>query len=91
MSAPQGAKSLYDTLLITDPYLKGAREFRDRCFGLAGYILTVPQNEDEERLLDKTMLEYVMKKVANNTSHFEDKDKGKKWVDIHVGGETKKQ
>ena len=31
--------------LITDPYLKDSRECKDRCFRLAGYKLSVPQNE----------------------------------------------
>ena len=69
--------------VISDPYENNALECKDRCLRLSGTILTVPQNEVEEKLMDETLWDYVAKKVSNNITLLQ-----KIRADIHVGGKT---
>ena len=72
--------------LISDPYAKDNYESTDKCFRLAGEIMSVPLNDEEEELMDKIMWDYQMKKAANNLTFLIEKGK---FVDAHLGGETK--
>ena len=47
--------------LSQNPDLKNAMDCKDRCYRLSGQILTIPVNEEEEKLLDKTGWNYMMK------------------------------
>ena len=69
--------------LISDPYSSSPLQLKDRCLRLAGAILTVPQNEIEEQLMDKTIWDYLVKKSSNNITLLE-----KISAKIQVGGET---
>ena len=73
--------------IITDPYPKSYFEARDRCYRLAGEIMPIPQTEEEERLMDKTQWDFMMKKVDNNVTFLDD---NLKVVILWVGGESSK-
>ena len=47
-------------------YAKTASIALDSCFRLNGELMTIPQTEEEEKLMDKTLWDYLMKKAANN-------------------------
>ena len=71
--------------LITDPFEKiDTLQSKDRCFRLDGEILSLPQNEEEEKLMDQVMWNYLMKKIGNDLKKLK-----KLKVVINVGGETK--
>ena len=55
--------------LITDPDTKTLIDVQDRCFRLNGELVTVPQTEEEEKLVDNVAWDYQMKKASNNMTH----------------------
>ena len=72
--------------LITDPIGKDALECKDRCYRLGGEIITIPQNEEELKYMDKVLWDLMMKKANGDVDLLK---KVMKYVPIHVGGETK--
>ena len=84
----QGNSSFIGKVLevITDPDNKNAMDCKDRCYRLSGQILTIPENEEEEKLLDKTGWNYMMKKANNNITFLHE---NRKLTDFFVGGESK--
>ena len=72
--------------VIADPDHKSALDCMDRCYRLAGQILTIPQSEEEERLLDKTMWNYMMKRANNNITFL---NENKKITEVFVGGQSR--
>ena len=71
--------------VVPDPYPKSAMDCKDRCYRLAGQIITLPQSKDEEKLMNKAMWNYMMKKADNNLTYI---NHNHKVADIHAGGET---
>ena len=71
--------------IISDPYRISPIESKDRCYRLDGEILTVPQTEEEEQVLAKVQLDFMMKKAANNVTFI---NENLKRADLWVGGET---
>lgn len=61
-------KSLAESVLefITDPYSKTLLDAREGCFRLNGELLALPQNEEEEELLDKILWDFQLKRYSNN-------------------------
>ena len=54
--------------VLTDPDSKTTREASDRCFRLNGELITLPQNEEEEKVMDKALWDYMMQRTSNNIS-----------------------
>ena len=52
--------------LITDPFLKANTDAVDRCLRLNGELMPVPQTKDEEALFDKTLWDYMNKRLENS-------------------------
>ena len=73
-------------LLITDPNGKSALEAKDRCFRLSGEMMTIPQSEEENRMMDKILWDYMRKKTSNDEQFLIER---KKIHDIWVASETK--
>ena len=59
--------------VITDPFYKPNSEAVDRCLRLNGELMPVPQTEEEEALFDKTLWDYMNKRIENNLSIVNDK------------------
>ena len=72
--------------MISDPYPKTLDDAKDMCYRLAGDLLTVPQTEEEEKLLSRLQVDFMMKKAANNRTYL---DTEWKLADVWVGGETR--
>ena len=74
-------KSLTDSVLevITDPYKKTNEEARDRCFRLNGEMMRLPQNKEEDQLMDKTLRNYQLKRADNNLTQLID-DGSVTWI-----------
>ena len=60
---------------ISAPDSKTNGEAQDMCFRLNGELMTLPQNAEEEKLMDKTLWDYITKKVENNISEIVDTGK----------------
>ena len=73
--------------LMTDHEYRRPHEVIDRCFRLNGYFLTLPQNKEEEDLLDKLAWDYQMKKASNNLTYLIDKGSAT-WVFVAAGTEN---
>ena len=71
--------------VITTPNTIDAADARDRCFRLNGVLMSIPQNPEEQKLMDITLWDYMMKKASNNITHI--MDNGKE-CGIWVEGET---
>ena len=71
--------------IISDPFAKSPLEAKDRCTRLAGEILTVPQNDEEEKLLAKVQRDFMMKKTGNNLTFITE---NWKIAALWVGGES---
>ena len=41
----------------------------DSCFHLNGELMSIPQTEEEENLMDQTLWDYLLKKTGNNLTH----------------------
>lgn len=54
--------------LITDPDGKVNGDAQDRCFRLNGKLITLPQNKEDEDLMNGVLLDYMRKKSSNNES-----------------------
>ena len=52
---------------------KAPKDNGEMCFRLNGELAPVPQNEEEDKILDKTVWDYMTKKVANNISDMVEK------------------
>ena len=70
---------------IEDHSLKSADMGKDMCFRLNGELMTVPQSEDEAKMMEKILRDYMRKKVSNNQTYI---DENKVSVEIWVAGET---
>ena len=64
---------------ITDPYKKTNEEARDRCFRLNGEMMRLPQNKEEDQLMDKTLRNYQLKRADNNLTQLID-DGSVTWI-----------
>ena len=64
---PGKALSLLNSVLefITDPNDIPHSTALDRCLRLNGELITLPQNEEEERAMDNTLWDYILKRVKN--------------------------
>ena len=71
---------------MSDPYVKSYSESLDYCMRLNGYLLTIPQNEEELEVMDKAMWDFMMKRVSNNVTFL---IKNKKFVGMWMAAETK--
>ena len=72
--------------LLTDPYRKSYGDVRDYCFRLNGEILSLPQNKEEDEMMDKTIWDYQLKRYANNLTRLNDEAA---ITQIAVAAETK--
>ena len=61
------------------------KEDEDLCFRLNGELAPLPQNEEEDKMLDKTIWDYMIKRAANNISDIVEKGN---IVVVWVGGES---
>ena len=62
-----GKSSLESVLeLLTDPNREKNPEVIDRSFRLNGELLALPQNKEEDQLLDMTLWNYQLNRYANN-------------------------
>ena len=59
--------------LITDPGDKTFDDAIDRCFRLNGELMTMPQNENEDIVLDKIFWNFMLKKASNNLTEINKK------------------
>ena len=61
-------KSVMDSVLefITDPFDITNAGAVDRCFRLNGELIPLPQNADEEKAMDNTLWDWMLKRVENN-------------------------
>ena len=58
---------MYSVLeFITDPYLVTNAGVVDRCFRLNGELIPLPQNAEEEKAMDNTLWDWMLKRVGNN-------------------------
>ena len=73
-------------MTISDPDPKAPLEAKDRCFRLAGELLTVPQTDEEEKFLYDYLMNFMMMKAANNLTYL---SMTRKTARFWVGGETK--
>ena len=71
---------------MNDPYVKSYNEAIDLCMRLNGYLLTIPQNDEELEFMDKTIWDFKMKRASNNLTFLE---KNSKYVEIWNAAETK--
>ena len=51
---------------ITDPNAIPHSEALDRCLRLNGELITLPQNEEEEKAMDNVLWDFLLKRVENN-------------------------
>ena len=70
--------------VITDPNDKTPADAQDSCFLLNGELMTIPQTNEENELMDKTLWDY-MTKISNITYVNENAYN----MHIWVGGKTK--
>ena len=56
-------------VLITSPDFVVTKDAVDICFRLSGELLSLPQNAEEEAVMDKTVWDFMMKKAENNESY----------------------
>ena len=54
--------------VITDPFAKDNPEAVDRCLRLNGELMPLPQTKEEEAFFDKTVWDYMNKRIENNIS-----------------------
>ena len=71
---------------MNDPYVKSYNEAIDLCMRLNGYLLTIPQNDEELEFMDKTIWDFKMKRASNNLTFLEENSK---YVEIWNAAETK--
>ena len=75
---------------ISDPYEKSYDEALDLCMRLNGYLLTIPQNNEELEVLDKVLWDFMVKQVFNNLTFFiEDNNFAGIWMETKVSEEDK--
>ena len=71
--------------LISGHPQTGTKSAIDVCFRLNGALMSLPQNVEEEKIMDKILWDYMMKKAANNITQLIE-DKNTIWISI--AGET---
>ena len=79
--------SFVDNVLevITDPFSKDNTEAVDRCLRLNGELMPIPQTKEEEAFYDKTVWDYMKKRIENNISLVADKEE---WPNLWFAGQT---
>ena len=61
------------------------KDCEDLCFRLNGAFAPLPQNDEEEKKLDRTVWDYMKKRTSNNISDIVDKGS---FVGIWIAGES---
>ena len=64
---------------------KSANDAKEMCLRLNGELITVPQNQEEEKMMNEMMLNFMMKKTSNNMTYI---DENQKQLNLWVAGET---
>ena len=80
---PGKVLSLLDSVLeyITEPINIPHSAAVDRCFRLNGELITLPQNDEEEKAMDNVLWDFMLKRVENNmTKLIEDGPSVWTWV-----------
>ena len=71
--------------LLTGKDPTGTKGAIDICFRLNGAMMSLPQNMEEEKIMDKVLWDFMMKKASNNISHLVEKGRS---ILILIAAET---
>ena len=72
-------------MIVIQKYKMTFKDKEGLCFRLNGELVAVPQNEEENKILDKTVWDYLTKRAANNISEIVDKGH---LLSVWVAGES---